>query len=65
MKRSSSRVGKRGTWPGGSTPLHAICKVIQTGFPFAAPTIFLVTSPTTLTSLFWVAACRPGGYPTG
>ena len=45
----------------GMTPLHAICSVIQTGFAPAARTIFFVTSPTTLMSLFGRSECSPGG----
>ena len=56
MKRSSCSVGKRGTTFGlradVTVPLQAIWSVIQTGLPPAARTIFRVTSPTTLMSLF-------------
>jgi len=69
MKRSCWSVGNRGTCPGFfcdvTTPLHAICKVIHTGFGPAARIIFLVTSPTTLMSLFFVCVCVPGGYEIG
>ena len=54
MKRSSCRLGKRGTSPGrsrvGTTPLQAICSVIQTGLGPAAVLSVFVTSPTTLRS---------------
>src|SRR5438094_7027300 len=54
MKRSSWRLGKRGTTAGcafeGAVPLQAIWSVVHTGLPPAAATILRVTSPTTLRS---------------
>ena len=49
----------------GAVPLQAIWRVVHTGLPPAAATIFRVTSPTTLRSWFAVRAWTPGGYETG
>ena len=65
MNRSSGSEGKRGTELGRdvdvAVPDQAIWSVIHTGLPPAASTIVLVTSPTTLMSLFGPPVCSPGG----
>ena len=65
MNRRSAFEGNRGTSSGfvfvGSTPLQAICSVIQTGFVPAACLIQRVTSPTTLMSVFFWSLWVPGG----
>ncbi len=69
MNRSCGNDGNRGTRWGlvfvGSTPLHAICNVIQNGFRPAASRVFRASSPTTLMSRFEPFTCSPGGYETG
>src|SRR5919201_6385670 len=65
MKRCSWSVGKHGTCFGNDVPEWAIWRVIHTGLPCAAATIFLVTSPTTLMSVLALDAWLDGGFEIG
>ena len=48
-----------------TTPVQAICSVIQNGFGPAACAITRAQSPTTVTVLFVAPPWMPGGYETG
>ncbi len=69
MNRACCEVGKRGTTAGRpcerTTPVQAICSVIQNGFGPAAVPITRAQSPTTETPLFVAPPWIPGGYETG
>src|SRR6476646_4068716 len=51
MKLACDSVGNTIGW-GGTTPLHAICNVVQVALPGLARRMSLVMSPTTLISVF-------------